>query len=200
MKNKFWILGIVGVIVLIIIISFSSPKTNKDKSFSKTENSLYQNTNYNFSINFPEGWKISSNESGDSQAVVQKATKGNAVVSVAVRDVPLAVDVLSSEEKSIKDIIDFEKFKQQTKTDMEKAVSGINNFEFGEMFINEIPAYWAKFSGPNSANNSLEDTVKQYHFFYKNVLYMISTTSNSNDFSNLEAVFNTTINSFKIIK
>jgi hypothetical protein len=201
MKNKFWILGIIGVIILISVVRtlFSYPETNKNEKYSEVQNTFYQNTAYNFSVNFPDGWKISSRDSNDSQAIVQKATKGSGTISLAVRDVPLVVEALSPEENTIKDIVEFEKFKQQTKTDMEKALPGVRNFEFKEMFIDQIPAYWVKFSGPSSIGNSVsEDTVEQYQFFYKNVLYMISTTANSNDFASMKDDFNVVINSFKI--
>ncbi len=203
MKNKFWILGIIGVIIVISIIKtlFSYPETNKDESFSNVQNSTYQNTAYNFSVTFPEGWKISPRESNDSQAVVQKATKGSATISLAIRDVPLVVDALSPESKTIKDLVDFEGFKQQTKVDMEKALPGVKNFEFGQVLVDQVPAYWVKLSGPSSiGNTSSEDTVKQYQFFYKNILYMVSTTANSNDFSAMEIEFANTINNFKIVK
>lgn len=203
MKNSFLILGIVGVIVLVsgVRMFFSYPETNKGESLSKVQNNIYQNTAYNFSVTFPEGWKISPRESNDSQAIVQKATKGSATVSIAIRDIPLAAETLSPESKTIKDIVDFEAFKQQTKIDMEKALPGVKNLEFGQVLVDQIPAYWVKFSGPSSiGNTSSEDTVKQYQFFYNNVLYIVSATANSNDFSAMKTEFSTTINSFKIVK
>lgn len=203
MKNKFWIPVVIGVIIVISIIKtlFSYPETNKDESFSEVQNNTYQNTAYNFSVTFPEGWKISPRESNDSQAVVQKATKGSAVISLAVREVPIVVEALSPENNTVEDIFEFEKLKQQTKSDMEKAFPGVKNFEFGQVFIDQVPAYWVKMNGPSSILATLsEDTVKQYQFFYKDVLYMISTVANSNDFSAMEAEFANTINSFKIVK
>lgn len=200
-----WIYWIMGIIILIIAgsaidVGFSKPKTNKDAKYSVLQNTLYQNTAYNFSINFPDGWKISPGDSGDSQAVVQKATKGSATISIAVRDLPLAAKSLSSEDNTIKDLMDFEDFKD-TKVDMEKALPGVKNFEFKQTLINQIPAYWMKFSGPSSTGNSVsEDTVEQYQFFYKNVLYMISTTANSNDFSSVKNEFDVAIKSFKLSK
>src|SRR3989344_5990724 len=102
MKNKFWILGIIGVIIIISIIRtlFSYPETNKNEKYSEVQNTFYQNTAYNFSVNFPDGWKISSRDSNDSQAIVQKATKGSAVISLAVRDVPIVFEILSPENNT----------------------------------------------------------------------------------------------------
>ncbi len=198
-KYVYWIVGMILLIMIgtLIDVGFSRPTTNTDQKYSEIQNLNYRNTAYNFSVTFPEGWKISPRESSDSKAVVQKATKGSATISLAVRDVPLVVEALSPEDKTIKDLVDFEEFKEGTKSDMEKALPSVTDFEFGEITIDQIPAYWVKFSG---SNNSSEETVKQYHFFYKNILYMISTTSNSNDFLNMEEIFNTTINSFKITK
>lgn len=202
-KKVYWIVGMILLVIIgtLIDVGFSRPATNTDQKYSKIENLTYQNTAYNFSVTFPEGWQISPRESSDSKAVVQKATKGSATISLAVRDVPLAVEALSPESKTIKDLVDFEGFKQQTKIDMEKALPGVKNFEFGQVLVDQVPAYWVKFSGPSSiGNTSSEDTVKQYQFFYKNVLYMVSTTANSNDFSAMETDFTNTINSFKIVK
>lgn len=203
MKNKFWILGVIGVIIVISIIKtlFSYPETNKDESYSDIQNSTYQNTAYNFSVTFPKGWKISNREPNDSQAVVQKAVKGSATISLAIRDVPLVVEALSPESKTIKDLVEFEEFKKQTKIDMEKALPGVKNFEFKQILVDQIPAYWVKFTGPSTTGNTtVEDTVEQCQFFYKNVLYMISTTANSNDFSSMKNEFDETIRSFKLTR
>jgi len=203
MKNKFWILGVIVVIIVISIIKtlFSYPETNKNESSSEVQNNTYKNTAYNFSVTFPEGWKITPRGTTDSQAIVQKATKGSAVISLAIRDVPLVVDALSSEDKSIKDLVDFEEFKEETKSDMEKALPGVRDFEFKQTSVDQIPSYWIKFTGPSTTGNTAsEDTVEQYQFFYKNVLYMISTTANSNDFSSIKNEFDDTIKNFKITR
>lgn len=202
-KYVYWIVGMFLLIVVgaLIDVGFSRPATNTDQKYSEIQDSKYINTAYNFSVTFPEGWKISPRESNDSKAVVQKATKGSGTISLAVRDVPLVVEALSPEENTIKDIVEFEKFKQQTKADMGKALPGVKNFEFKEVVIDQIPAYWVKFSGPSSIGNSnSKDTVEQYQFFYKNVLYMISTTANSNDFTSMKNDFDIAINSFKITR
>ncbi len=190
------LLVIIGVF---IDFGFSRPATNTDQKYSKVENLTYQNTAYNFSVTFPEGWQISTRESSDSKAVVQKATRGSATISLAIRDVPLVIEAVSWEDKTIKDLVDFGDFKEDTKADMEKTLPGVRNFEFKEMFIDQIPAYWVKFSGPSSIGSSVsEDTFESYQFFYKNVLYIISTTANSNDFDSMKDDFIVAINSFKI--
>lgn len=202
-KYVYWIFGMILLVIIgsVADIGLSHPKTNTDAKYSQIENTLYQNTAYNFSVDFPDGWKISARGSGDSQAVVQKATKGSAFISIAVRDVPTIAGTLSPESNTIENIVEFEKFKQQTKIDMEKALPGVKNFEFKQTLIDQVPAYWVKFSGPNMiGDKTSEDTVEQYQFFYKNVLYMISTTANSNDFSSVKKEFDETINHFKITK
>ena len=202
-KSISWIVGMFLLIIIgtLIDVGFSRPATNTNQKYSEIQDLKYKNTEYNFSVTFPEGWKISPRESSDSKAVVQKATKGSATISLAVRDVPLVVEALSSEDRTIKDIVEFEEFKKQTKIDMEKALPGVKNFEFGQVLVDQVPAYWVKFSGHSSiGNTSSEDTVKQYQFFYKNVLYIFSTTADSNDFPALETTFSNTLNSFKIVK
>jgi len=201
-KYVYWIVGMVLLVIIgsLVDVGFSRPATNTDQKYSKIQDLTYQNTAYNFSVTFPEGWKISPRELDDSQAVVQKATKGSATISIAIRDVPLAVGALSAESNTIKDLVGFEEFKK-TKNDMEKALPGVKNFEFKQTSVDQIPAYWMKFSGPSATGNTTsEDTVEQYQFFYKNVLYMISTTANSNDFSSVKNEFDETINSFKIAR
>lgn len=202
-KYVYWIFGMILLVIIgsVADIGLSHPKTNTDAKYSQIENAIYQNTAYNFSVDFPDGWKISARDSSDSQAVVQKATKGSAVISMAARDVPTIAGTLSSESNTIEDIVEFEKFKQQTKIDMEKALPGVKNFEFKQTLVDQVPAYWVKFSGPNMiGDKTSEDTVEQYQFFYKNILYMISTTANSNDFSSVKKEFDETINHFKITK
>lgn len=202
-KKVYWIVGMILLVIIgtLIDVGFSRPVTNTDQKYSKIENLTYKNTAYNFSVTFPEGWQISPRESSDSKAVVQKATRGSATISLAIRDVPLVMEAVSSEDKTIKDLVDFEDFKEGTKADMEKALPGVRNFEFKQTFVDQIPAYWVKFSGPSSIGNTTsEDTVEQYQFFYKNVLYIISTTANSNVFSSMKKEFDDTINNFKIIR
>lgn len=202
-KYVYWIVGMILLIVVgtLIDVGFSRPATNTDQKYSEIQDLKYINTAYNFSVTFPEGWKISPRESNDSKAVVQKATKGSATISLAIRDVPLAVEALSSEDKTIKDLVDFEGFKEGTKSDMEKALPGVRGFEFKETLVDQIPAYLVKFTGPSTTGNAeSEETIEQYQFFYKNVLYMISTTANSNDFSSVKNEFDETIKNFKITK
>jgi hypothetical protein len=201
-KYLYWIVGMFLLVIAgsLIDVGFSRPVTNTDQKYSQIQNLTYQNTAYNFSVTFSEGWKISPRESSDSKAVVQKATKGSATISLAIRDVPLVVEALSSEDKTIKDLMDFEEFKE-TKNDMEKALPGVRNFEFKQTLVDQIPAYWIKFTGPSTTGDTAsEDTVEQYQFFYKNVLYMISTTANSNDFSSMKKEFDEIINNFKITR
>lgn len=200
MKNKFYILGAIATIILISVIRtlFSYPETNKVEDYSQVQDTFYQNTAYNFSVNFPQGWKISSRDSSDSQAIVQKATKGSAAISVAVREAQLIVQALSPETHTIEDIMGFDEFKQ-TEADIKKAIPGARDFEFKKTLVNQMPAYWVKFTGPNKHTNS-EDVVEQYQLFYKNILYMISTTANSNDFSSVKKEFNDTLNSFEVVR
>lgn len=203
MNNKHWILEIIGVILLILIIRtiFSYVETNKEEGFFKAQNNFYQNNAYNFSINFPEGWKISPRDAGDSQETVQKAIKDGAVVSLAVRNIPPTADVLSSDNRTIIDVVEFGQFKQRTQADMEKTAPGVKNFEFGQTVVDQIPAYWVKYSRPGiSGNASEEDIVKQYQIFYKNVLYIISTSANSKNFSATTNEFDNIIKTFKIVK
>jgi hypothetical protein len=202
-KNKHWILEIIGVILLILIIRtiFSYVETNKEEGFFKTQNNFYQNNAYNFSINFPVGWKISPRDPDDSQETVQKAIKDGAVVSLAVRNIPPTSDVLSSENRTIIDVVEFGQFKQRTQADIEKTVSGVKNFEFGQTVVDQIPAYWVRYNRPGiSGDASEEDTVKQYQIFYKNVLYIISTSANSKNFSATTKEFDNIITTFKIVK
>lgn len=203
MKSRSWIMGIIGVSILFTIakILFSYPETSKNEEYSQIQNTFYRNTAYNFSINFPDGWEISPRDSNDSQAIVQKATKGSAVISLAVRDVPIIIDTLSSENNTIENIIEFEKFKQQAKSNMEKTLPGVKNFEFKQTFVDQVPAYWVKSTGPSAVDNATsEDTVEQYQFVYKNVLYMVSASANSNDFPSMKKEFDDAINTFKITR
>jgi hypothetical protein len=201
-KKVYWVVGMILLVIIgsLIDYGFSRPATNTDQKYSKIDNLTYQNTAYNFSITFPEGWIISPAESGASKYVVQKATRGSTTISIAIRDVPLVVGMLSSDDKTIKDLVSFEELKE-IKNEMEDALPGVGNFEFKETLVGQIPAYLVKYTAPSMKNGiTTEHTVEQYQFFYNNVLYMISIEASSSEFDSMKDGFDVAISSFTITK
>ena len=96
---------------------------------------------------------------------------------------------------TIEDISNFEDFKRDTQNAIKQATYQVENFYFGKDNIDHVPAYWAMFSGRTSSD-SQKETVKQYQFFYKNKLYILSLTVNETDFSTNEDIFDEVIESF----
>lgn len=186
---------ILGIVIVIALTKNSQNNSNQNIYFEKTnQNSnnseeiknLYKNSKYHFNINFPNGWKL---ESGDGNNIIQRATNGNNIISISIREI-------STEYKTT-----FEKF---TPTDIRNSlIDGISSNEmykmkmidYSEIKDNIVPFFWVKYS---ITLNNEESIVLEYHFIKDSIIYSIRASSPISEFSKSEEEFKKSISTFGI--
>ncbi|EKD99436.1 MAG: hypothetical protein ACD_22C00256G0009 [uncultured bacterium] len=179
-----------GILYLLLTSAQSITTQSTDKSIenSQVDGNLYRNTKYKFRIKFPEGWEI---KQGDGPSIVQKAVSGNHSLSIGVK----AMDVGNS--YTIKDILTIDELKMSIVDSMQKQYPDIKVLNYGETKIDNIPAYWIKYSMSYSAMNVTFKAVNtQYQVLKGDNYYFITAGSTADEFDSVERDFVKSVSSF----
>lgn len=196
-KKKFIWIGIV-IIAFIFILSISqsaknlSPgKTDKSSEYSEVSGSLYRNTKYNFRIKFPEGWEL---KSGDGPNILQKATNGNASISIGVRELP---KILAGNAENINDVYTLEEFKDEIINGLKEKFPDVRVIDRGETKLDNKTTYWVKHEMTYSALDvKVKATQIQYQLLDKNILYFITVGTITDEYNEVESTIKKSISTF----
>ena len=151
--------------------------TDKGAENSEIIGNLYRNKKYGFRIKFPDGWKI---EEGDGVHIVQKATNGNATISVTVQQVDL-----DGEERvnNIKEMFSLEDMVSSSLEEARKKFSNVMVLGSGETEIDNQPVYWFEYSmSYRVLGNEVNATTVTYLLFRDDTSYGISAGSITSEY------------------
>lgn len=193
-----WVIIIVFYVGLGLTFFFSQKDlepitTDKRLEFSELSGNLYRNTKYNFRIKFPKGWEI---KVGDGPHILQKATKNNSVISLAVEEIPAG---LLEKTATIRDMMPIEEFKSEMINSLQIIYPEAELLDYGESYLDNKPAYWIKTSiSSNILDIKIQQTSLLFQVLNKNILYTISAGSLPNEFASVEPEFIKSIATFVI--
>lgn len=170
------------------------PKTDKSSENVEQIWNLYRNKKYDFRIKFPEGWK---QEDGDGVHVLKKAVKNNSSIIVMVQELPKEYISLIDENMNMKDLYSLEEFKETTYESIIEKFNGAKMIDYGEINIDNIPAYWLSYETPYSTMGvNIEGIMINYQIFHKNYFYTIVIGSSKDEFISVESILKQSISTF----
>jgi len=187
-----------GVILVFCILFYGYNSNNKltlskdtnTSDYSEQTNNLYKNTKYNFSVTFPDNWK---RDNGETVNTVQRAISGSSTINIMVQQLNLSKP---EQILSIKDLISPEEFFNSPLVEgIKKQVSDIKNIKYGELKINDEPAYWVEYYF-DSQLLDYKMTQMMYFFLKGNNLYTIGLDTATSEYETIKPLFNQVVNTF----
>lgn len=170
------------------------PETDKNPDNYEQIGNLYRNKKYNFRIKFPEGWK---QEDGDGQHILRKASKDGDSINIMVQEFPKEYANLIGEDLNIKDLFTLEEFKETAYGGIIEKFTKAKIIDYGELEIDNIPAYWISYETPYSTMGiSFEGVMINYQIFHKNYFYIITIGSSKDEFAKVEAILKQSVSTF----
>ncbi len=188
-KNPWVVIAISVVVTAVIIGGGIYAWQNSSEEVSNLVIYRYTNTEHDFSILLPEGWKIGP-PTRPSETIVQRAVNGNKNISVMITD-------LETSKKSVKDFGTAENMANEMVNNAK--LGGVSNaqlIDYGETMISDRPAYWVTFSGYHT-NIGVEYTNIVYSLIKDGNLFNISSLSTPDEFPTYLPIFKEASQSFK---
>jgi hypothetical protein len=199
-----WIWFILGAIAFIGVgiffdvykyfIEYQEVTIDKNPQYSEISGNSYNNTKYNFTIEFPQGWDV---QDATGEHIVKKATHEDSTIMVIVQQ----VDYESYKISSIKDVGTSKDFAQSMVDGMKEneLYSNVYLTDYGSTTINGELAYWIKYSATYKTSNLKAETMSiGYYFTKSNTMYNIQGSTLAEDYSEVEPLFLQSIKTFKL--
>lgn len=149
---------------------------------------VYKNNDYNFQVNFPDGWEL---KKGDESRIIVRA----------VYDEFTEINIVQESQEGVNDStfasMGIDLFYKGMEKRLKNMLLDYKTIEYAAVKISGINSYYINYS---CSNFKRQMNACQYFFVRKGVLYVITAGCSDDEYEKYKTMFKDCVNSFEFMK